>query len=79
MNRDQLEKLWETRFHKILDLEEDSLSFYRDLSERNDLIAENPRLKEMMDEILEDEQRHSVICKELVRVVTAKNQKKESL
>lgn len=72
MNHDQLRQLWETRFHKILDLEEDSLTFYRDLSERNDLIAENPRLKEMMDEILEDEQRHSVICKELVRLVEAK-------
>lgn len=76
MNREQLERLWESRFHKIMDLEQESMQFYRDLSEKSDMIAENPRLKEMMQDILEDEERHQIICKELIRIVNAKNLKK---
>lgn len=76
MNREQMERLWESRFHKIMDLERESMQFYRDLSEKSDMIAENPRLKEMMQDILEDEERHEVICKELIRIVDAKKSKK---
>ena len=72
MNREQLEKLWETRFHKILDLEEDSLRFYRDLADREDLLAESPRLRELLEEILNDETQHTTICRELLRVVRSR-------
>lgn len=74
MNREQLEKLWETRFHKILELEEDSLSFYRDLAERQDLLAENPRLREILEEILNDETQHTTICRELLKIVKRKKE-----
>ena len=72
MNREQLEKLWETRFHKILELEEDSLSFYRDLADRQDLLAENPRLREILEEVLNDEMQHTTICRELLKIVRRK-------
>ena len=72
MNREHFEKLWESRFHKILELEEDSLRFYRDLSEREDLIAESPRLRELLEEILNDETQHTTICRELLDMVQNK-------
>jgi rubrerythrin len=75
MNSEQLEKLWETRFHKILDLEEDSLSFYRNLAEHEDLIAENPRLRELLEEVLNDEMQHTTICRELLQIVHRKKKK----
>lgn len=70
MNREQIGRLWESRFHKIMDTERDSLDFYRELSEKDELISESPRLREILEEILDDEERNSVISKELVRVVT---------
>jgi rubrerythrin len=73
MDRDQLEKLWESRFHG---LEEDSLSFYRDFAGRDDLIAESPRLKELLDEIIHDEVQHATICRELLRIVRQKQKNK---
>ena len=75
MNREQLEKLWEARFHKMLELEEDSLNFYRDLAERRDMLAESPRLREILEEILNDETQHITICQELLRIV--RDKKKE--
>ena len=75
MNREHLERLWETRFRKILDLEQDSLGFYRELSSREDLMAENPRLKELLEEILNDEEQHTTICRELIQMTKKKSQK----
>ncbi len=72
MNREQIGRLWESRFHKIMEMERDSLDFYRDLSEKDGLISESPRLREILEEILDDEERHSVISKELLKVVTRK-------
>ncbi len=72
MNHEHLGRLWETRFQKILELEEDSLSFYRDLSSREDLMAENPRLKELLEEILNDEEQHTTICRELLQITKKK-------
>lgn len=77
MNREQLEKLWETRFHKILELEENSLSFYQDLADRDDLLAANPRLREILEEILNDETQHTTICRELLEIVRSKKNKKQ--
>lgn len=72
MEREQLEKLWESRFHKILDLEQDSLEFYQSLANHEDMLAENPRLREILEEILYDETQHTTICRELLNMVQKK-------
>lgn len=72
MNREQVGRLWESRFHKIMEMEQGSLDFYKELSEKDGLISESPRLRQIIEEILDDEERHSVISKELVRIVTRK-------
>ena len=72
MDHNQLEKLWETRFHKILELEEDSLRFYQGLAEQGDLLAGNPRLKELLEEILNDEFQHTTLCRELLDMIRSK-------
>ncbi len=72
MDRDQLEKLWESRFHKILELEEDLVRFYQRLADNEDLLAESPRLRELLEEILNDETQHTTICRELLNMVRSK-------
>ena len=69
MNRDQIGRLWEDRFKRIYEMERGSMDFYRELSQKDELINESPRLREVIEEILDDEERHKVICKELVRIV----------
>lgn len=75
MNREQLARLWENRFHKMLEMEQESLDFYQELSEKDELLASSPRLREILEEILDDEERHKVICGELLRIVNRKNKK----
>ncbi len=72
MNREQIGLLWESRFHKVMEMEQSSLDFYRELSKKDSMISESPRLMEILGEILDDEERHSVISKELVRIVNRK-------
>lgn len=76
MNREQLARLWESRFHKMLEMEQESLDFYHELSEKDELLAASPRLREILEEILDDEERHKVICGELLRIVNRKFKKK---
>jgi rubrerythrin len=75
MNPEQLARLWESRFHKMLEMEKESLDFYRDLSKKDELLSAGPRLKEVLEEIIEDEDRHRVICNELIRIVNGKLKK----
>ncbi len=72
MNREQIGLLWESRFHKVMEMEQSSLDFYRELLKKDSMISESPRLMEILGEILDDEERHSVISKELVRIVNRK-------
>ncbi len=77
MERDHIGMLWENRFHKIFKMEQESLDFYRELSQKDELIGESPRLREILEEILDDEERHSFISKELLRIVRRKLKKSQ--
>ena len=78
MKTDQIGMLWESRFRKIFEMERESLDFYRDLSKKDELIGESPRLREILEEIIEDEERHSLICKELLKIIKRKKSRGEN-
>jgi rubrerythrin len=68
----QFKELWEIRFLKVLNLEKESLSFYRSLLKHNQSLLEETRAKAILERILEDERRHIRIVRKLLRLVRGK-------
>ena len=78
MNSDQTGKLWENRFLKILQLEEDSIQFYRDLETFFEHSPGNARIAALLQEVLEDESEHTAICRELLKIVETQRKRKKA-
>ncbi len=72
MLKKQYEELWTARFQKILDGEEKSLAFYKQLLEENESLISNTKAKDLLKEILCDEVRHVQIARKLIDIVSKK-------
>lgn len=72
MNPDHEKELWQIRFRRILELEEESFDFYRKLLREKSEILEKAGVKATLQQILQDEGRHVGIAKELMRLVSGK-------
>ncbi|MBI4387893.1 MAG: hypothetical protein HY582_02480 [Candidatus Omnitrophica bacterium] len=75
MIQDQFKELWEIRFQRLLDVENDSINFYKQLLEKNKLILEGTKAKEMLEKILQEEAKHAKIAYQLLQVVKPKKRK----
>lgn len=73
MNPNHENELWQIRFQKIFELEEESFHFYKKLlREKGDLLKETD-LEPVIKQIMRDEGKHMRIAKELLHLVTKKN------
>ena len=69
MNENQLRNLWKIRFEKILYIEQESWTFYRNILKEHRSLLENTKAGELLEKIIEDEVRHTRIAMELIRMV----------
>ena len=69
MNLEHVKELWQIRFLKIVELEQESFNFYQKLlEEKSELVAESG-LKPLLTQIMREEGKHIRIAKELVRLI----------
>ena len=69
MTLGNLQKLWEARFCRILEMEKESLDFYRNLLEAYAPTLEGLKSKEALEKIAADEAMHVRIAGELLRII----------
>jgi len=72
VNPEHERELWQIRFQKILQLEEESFEFYQTLLKEKAEILERTRTKSTIQEIMRDEGRHIRIAKDLLKLVSGK-------
>lgn len=72
MHPKHCKQLWEMRFQKILQGEKDAVTFYEAMLEKNESILDSVHLKEMLEEIKRDEQKHVRIANQLLQFVKQK-------
>ena len=72
MNPEHVRELWQIRFLKILELEQESFNFYQKLLKEKTTLLEEAGIKPTIKQIMRDEGRHIRIAKELVRLVENK-------
>ena len=72
MNPEHEKELWQIRFKKILQLEEESFEFYQKLLKEKAEILEKAGAKSTIQEIMKDEGRHIRIAKDLLKLVGGK-------
>ena len=65
-----MKKLWELRFLKILELEEESFAFYQKLLKEKSPLLEEAGIKPILQQILRDEGKHIHIARDLLRLVS---------
>lgn len=75
MNLDQHRELWRIRFERILQLEQESLEFYKKLLKEKDAVLEEAGIKSLLKEIAADEGHHVHIAKDLLRVIGPRSEK----
>ena len=73
MNLEHVRELWQIRFLKILELEQESFTFYQKLLKEKSALLEESGIQPMIKQIMQDEGRHIRIAKELVRLVGNKS------
>ena len=69
MNPEHNRELWQIRFQKILELEEESFNFYQKLLKEKSELLEKTGVKSIINQICADEGRHIRIAKDLLRIV----------
>jgi len=69
MNPEHVRELWQIRFLKILELEQESFNFYQKLLKEKSALLEEAGIKPMIKQMMQDEGRHIRIAKDLVRLV----------
>lgn len=62
-------ELWRIRFQRILQLEEESYEFYRNLLREKAEILEQTETRSTIQQIMRDEGKHIQIAKDLLRLV----------
>ena len=72
MLKKHYKELWETRFRKILDSEQEAIAFYRRLLKENEGLLSITKIKVLLKEILRDEAKHARIARELINIVSEK-------
>lgn len=72
MNPEHERELWQIRFQKILQLEEESFEFYQKLLKEKAKILEKTETKSTIQEIMRDEGKHIRIAKDLLKLVSGK-------
>lgn len=68
MNAEHVQKLWQLRFQKVLELEEESFEFYRKLLKEKSEVLEEAGIKPLIKQIMKEEGRHIRIAKELLAI-----------
>ena len=64
-----MSKLWQIRFLKIVELEQESFNFYQKLLKEKSELVEESGLKLLLTQIMREEGQHIRIAKELVRLI----------
>ncbi len=75
MIHNQFKELWEIRFQKLLDVERDSLVFYKQLLEKNKSILEGTNAKKALEKILAGEEKHAEVAYRLLQLVKSNKRK----
>ncbi|MDP3762922.1 MAG: hypothetical protein Q8Q97_02520 [bacterium] len=70
MNPEHERELWEIRFKRVVELEQESYEFYQKLLKEKPELLEEAGIKSTLKEILRDEGRHIRIAKDLLRLVS---------
>ena len=78
MNPEHTRKLWQLRFQKILELEQESFDFYKKILKEKSALLEESDIKPILKQILHDEGKHIQIARDLLRLVTGKSSETES-
>lgn len=69
MNQEHEKELWQIRFQKILQLEQESFEFYQKLLKEKKEIVEKTGIASTLKEIMRDEGRHIRIARDLLKIV----------
>lgn len=69
MHRKLYKELWRIRFQKMLALEEQSITDYQSLLKDCKKTNKNPSIIEHLENLISDEKKHALLCKELLRIV----------
>lgn len=69
MKLEHARELWQIRFLRILQLEQESFDFYKKLLTEKGPLLEKAGIQSVLKKILQDEGRHIRIAKDLVRLV----------
>ncbi len=72
MQHQHLKELWEMRFQKIYDLEQESFEFYKNLLEKNGSILKKTKASEYLKKLMKEEARHAKIARRLLDVIKEK-------
>ena len=70
MNRRHERELWQIRFQRILELEQESFEFYQKLLKEKKDILEKTCIQSTLKQIMQDEGRHMRIAKDLLKIVS---------
>ena len=70
MNRLHERELWQIRFQRILELEQESFEFYQKLLKEEKDILEKTAVQSTLKKIMQDEGRHMRIAKDLLKIVS---------
>ena len=69
MEDEQLRELWKLRFQKILQAEEGSFLFYKNLLEKNQGILVGTKAKALLEKIMNEEKEHIRVAYRLLTIV----------
>lgn len=69
MNPEHEKELWQIRFQRILELEEESFEFYKKLLKERSEVLEKTGIAPTIKKIMSDEGRHIRIAKDLLALV----------
>lgn len=78
MKLEHARELWQIRFLRILQLEQESFDFYKNLLTEKGPLLEKAGIQSILEKILQDEGRHIRIAKELIRLVNKKSEEGDS-
>ena len=68
MQRKLFQELWNLRFQKMLALEEQSISDYKDLLKECNQLKDEETIKKLK-QLIADETRHAKLVRELIKIV----------
>ncbi len=69
MNSEHEKELWQIRFQKILQLEQESFEFYQKLLKDKKELVDRMAIEATLKQIMQDEGRHIQIARDLLKIV----------